>query len=174
MKVSKKIYLVGMPGCGKSTLGKSLAGFMQLPFIDLDDAIVKEDGRSIPDIFSTEGEEKFRLLENQALINTSRNESTFVMATGGGAPCFHENMERMLSNGFVIFVDTPLETIIDRLLDDDTRPLLKNKSGEELKKELELVHEKRKAYYQQAHFITQSPEPAILTQEIDQFFSSRN
>ena len=103
LKIPDKIFLVGLPGSGKSTFGKSLAKALKKEFIDLDAEITTSEKKSIPEIFNKEGEEQFRIKEQQNLHLVVENSSQFLLATGGGAPCFFDNMEYMKSNGYVIF-----------------------------------------------------------------------
>jgi shikimate kinase len=88
---SERIYLLGMMGVGKSTLGKQLARQLHYSFIDLDKSIEKEEGKSIPDIFAQLGEGYFRKVERQMLLKTAER-NHIVVAVGGGTPCFYENM----------------------------------------------------------------------------------
>ncbi|MEM8967400.1 MAG: shikimate kinase, partial [Bacteroidota bacterium] len=112
MKLSVlKLFLVGLPGSGKSTLGKQLAEKLDLPFIDLDDIIEAEARQPIRKIFARQGEDYFRRLEQKTLLDTISQNSDFVMATGGGATCFFDNMQKMNDAGTTIFVDTPITEI---------------------------------------------------------------
>ena len=88
-----KIYLIGLPGCGKSTLGKQLSQKLNIPFIDLDAQIEKEERMLIKEIFKLRGESTFRKIESHLLKKISEENEQFVMATGGGAPVFFDNME---------------------------------------------------------------------------------
>ncbi len=123
---NNKLFLVGLPGSGKSTLGKLLAKQLDLPFIDLDDVIEASAQQPIRKIFAQQGEEYFRELERETLLKTINQRDTFVMATGGGAPCFFDNMRQMNQAGTTIFVDTPTEIIAERMKKEGVavRPLL--------------------------------------------------
>ncbi len=103
---TENIILIGMPGCGKTTLGKALAALLGRPFFDADAEIEKQAGRSIPDIFKNEGEAAFRRLETEALRTLCR-ESGSVIATGGGTVTVAENYPLLHQNGKIIFLDTP-------------------------------------------------------------------
>lgn len=146
----KRVYLLGFMGCGKSTVGKSLAKEVQWDFIDLDDFIEKKSGMSIPDVFQTHGEDYFRQLESEAVAETTSMENV-IIATGGGAPCFHKNMEAMNQAGLTIYLQLSAEGLRDRLKPAKTnRPLISNKSDDEL---LEFIKEKlaeRESYYKLA------------------------
>lgn len=100
----KNIVLVGMPGCGKSTVGKALAKRFSRPFFDADDEIVKRAGKPIPEIFKAEGEAGFRRLETEVLSDLCKKSGT-VIATGGGAVTVPENHDILRQNSFVIFIN---------------------------------------------------------------------
>ncbi|OON68323.1 hypothetical protein B0919_14325 [Hymenobacter sp. CRA2] len=114
-----------MPGAGKTTLGRALATLYSLPFRDLDDEIVRRAGRSIPDIFAQDGEECFRQLEADTLRAAVAAHERLVLATGGGTPCFHQNMEVLNQTGITLWLDVPVEELLARLRHAAaTRPLL--------------------------------------------------
>lgn len=119
--MAKDLILIGMPGCGKSSLGRRLAKKLKMPFLDLDKEI-EAAGRTIPEIFETEGEEGFRRMETTTFAASLGGGS--VIATGGGIVTREEN-RAIAQKGTVIFIDRPLA----RILKDvrcDTRPLLKD------------------------------------------------
>ena len=119
------IYLIGMPGCGKSTIASKVAEKIGTTFIDADEHIVNREGRTIPEIFE-EGEAVFRKAETEALKDLAAKYNIFV-ATGGGIVTVPENIEIMKSSGKVIFIDASVEFILDKS-SLDGRPLLKDKS----------------------------------------------
>lgn len=123
----KKIILVGLPGCGKSTLGKVLAAQFHLPFVDLDRVIEQEEGMPIPQIFSLKGEDYFRELEAAWLRKTLNRQGGMVLATGGGAPCFYDNMDLIMQKGQSIYIEVPFGLLAKRLFAEgvEKRPLLK-------------------------------------------------
>ncbi|SRR5258705_9653113 len=119
-----KIFLVGFMGSGKSTLGKKLSELMNVSFIDLDSKIEESEGKSVSKIFKGSGEEYFRNLEAETLRKTSRIRNA-VIATGGGAPCFNNNMEWMNENGVTVYLKAEPGELYHRLLKErETRPLL--------------------------------------------------
>ncbi|WP_153641202.1 shikimate kinase [Prolixibacter sp. NT017] len=148
-----KIYLIGYMGCGKSTLGRKLAQRLNLCFIDLDKYIEERNFRTIPTIFAEEGEEGFRLCEKKALEEIADFEN-LVVATGGGAPCFFENMELMNRTGATIYIAPPTEILVERLLKSkNERPLIKGKSREELTRFIDENLQKRAPFYEKASLI---------------------
>ena len=163
-----KLFLVGLPGSGKSTLGKQLAKRLDLLFIDLDDVIEAKAQQPIREIFAQQGEDYFREVEREALLNTISKNSDFVMATGGGAPCFFDNMLQMSQAGTTIFVDTPVATIAERMKKEGVavRPLLHELDTNNF---AEAFHQKfvhRLPHYRQAKITVTSEEglDAILAQ----------
>lgn len=146
-----KIFLIGMPGAGKSTLGKQLADRMLLPIIDLDKQLERSENITIPELFRERGEEYFREVEARLLRELSVQQHSFVMATGGGAPCFHQSLEFMKEQGIVVFLDVALDAIYDRVKNSSDRPLLSLESEEELRLRLENLRGKRLPFYSQAH-----------------------
>ena len=113
------VILIGMPASGKSTVGKYLSKTLEREFFDLDDEIVRTAGRSIPEIFATDGEAAFRDLETRVLRETLSNKKGIVLATGGGAILRDENVDLLRRNGKIYFIDRPLKA----LLPTSDRPL---------------------------------------------------
>jgi shikimate kinase len=143
VKAFKHIFLVGMPGSGKTTVGRLLAEELNLDFIDLDAEIISSQGKSIAEIFSVEGEELFRKIESETLINTINNETPFVMAAGGGTPCFLDGMQKMNDAGTTIYLDTPIDLLLSRTKRKQHRPLLSENHTEKLK---ELLKTRKNCY----------------------------
>jgi len=145
-------FLVGMPSSGKSTLGKLVGRQLNLKFIDLDEEIVAHEGKAITEIFQTEGEDYFRELERKCLIDQINRKEGFVLATGGGTPCFFDNMTQMNNNGVTIFLNISLDDLYNKLSNKgmQKRPLLKDLSKDGLYFELEDKLKIRKKYYQQS------------------------
>lgn len=152
MKSNKRIYLVGLPGSGKTTLGKQLAEKLGLRFIDLDDAIIKEAGKTIPEIFAHQGEGNFRIIEREVLHSISAIEDDFVMATGGGTPCYHFNMDFMNDHGQTVYLDVNPGDLALRLLDEgiEKRPLFKSYDHTDLIQEVRALKETREPFYNEA------------------------
>ncbi len=139
-------------GSGKSTFGKKLAKAMQLPFIDLDKEIEKKAKCSVSDIFKYLGEETFREMESETL-KSFEHEQNFVMATGGGTPCYFDNLKYIHSQGISIYIELDTKSIYNRLSNaKNIRPTIKGKKEEELLAFIEQTFEKRKHIYEQANY----------------------
>jgi len=161
-----KIYLIGLPGCGKSTLGKQLSQKLNIPFIDLDAEIEKEERMLVKEIFKHRGENTFRKVESHVLKKISEENEQFVMATGGGTPVFFDNMEVMNGLGETIFLDVPAREIANRILksNKEERPLLAKLAPDELKDQIEFLRSQRISFYNQAlHKISAN---TILVQDV--------
>jgi len=148
-----RIFLIGYMGCGKSTMGRALAASLNLTFIDLDTYLEERYFKTIPQIFAEEGEESFRLKERKVLEEVAAFDQVIV-ATGGGAPCFFDNMELMNLSGICFFLDVEIESLVNRLIHAKTeRPLIKGKSPEELRLFIEGMMQKRRPFYEKAKHI---------------------
>ena len=131
---SGHLSLVGLPGAGKTTLGRQLAAHFNRPFLDLDIAIESRTGRSVRDFFATEGEVVFRELEAAVLRDAlAHSGPPLVLSTGGGTPCFHGNMELLKQAGPTLWLDVPIEVLAARLPPEEVakRPLLAAAGGAE-------------------------------------------
>ncbi len=148
-----KIVLVGFMGSGKTTLGKRLASRLEHPFVDLDAEIEDTTGKSIPDIFAEDGEPQFREIERTTLMNVLKRKE-FVLATGGGAPCFGDNMKLINEFSDSIYLKISPEVLSSRLNSSKTdRPLIKGKSPEELIDFIKSKLKERENYYEQSKHI---------------------
>lgn len=148
-----KIFLIGFMGVGKSHWGIRLAKALQYAFIDLDDSISRAaGGRSITEIFEQEGEEYFRRLESEQLTLLTSSPNHLVVACGGGAPCFLNNMDRMKKSGRVIWLQATPEELIPRLLEERAkRPLLKDLDAQQLEAYIIRKIGDRQLFYREAH-----------------------
>jgi shikimate kinase len=147
-----KIFLIGLPGSGKTTLGKQLASKLKLPFIDLDKEIERMMNLPIKDIFKKHGQELFRSTEQKLLHQLTEYSTDFVMATGGGAPVFFDNMDYMNQHGYTFFLDVTASEIAKRILKTkiEERPLLAGAHPHELKDQIEFMRSQRIAIYKQS------------------------
>ena len=160
------IFLVGLPGSGKTTIGKLLAHRLHLPFTDTDEMIVLKYKNSIDSIFSTFGEEKFREME-ASLVHDDLH-FTGIISTGGGFPCHHGIMDVIKNLGLVIYIQSPLKMIWQRIKDDHNRPLLKGKTQKEIFDSLRELYKKRHECYSQAHFtIKNNRKLEMVLEEMD-------
>ena len=149
-----KIFLIGLPGSGKTTLGKSLAERLKLPFLDLDTELEKSEGQPIKAIFANRGENYFREIESSLLNAYCGEAEDFVMPTGGGTPCFNKNMEAMNKAGQSIFLDVTAAEIASRLKKTNLsdRPLLSGLNQEQLEAKIESLRLERISFYKMASF----------------------
>ena len=150
-----RIFLIGYMGSGKTTLGRKLAARLNYSFLDLDHALEEQAGMTIAEYFSGFGETAFRVAESEILKSTAYPENT-VVSTGGGLPCFFDNMEWMNANGVTLYINLAPKALISRLENNkDDRPLLREKHGDEL---LAFITEKlteREAYYLKANIVAE-------------------
>lgn len=166
----QRIYLVGYMGVGKSTIARKLATHLNWEVYDLDNAFEKRYKISIADFFDRYDEQLFRKLERNLLQETNQLTQTIV-STGGGTPCFYDNMEWMNANGLTVYLKMSPACLSNRLLNEKKkRPVLKDKTTEELKHFIKNHLQKRAIYYTQAniHFEAESadiPALAILLSE---------
>jgi len=148
-----KVSLIGFMGSGKTTVGKLLAEELKVDFLDLDDLIVKETGKSVPQIFQEWGERRFRELERKLLLKVLNSPEPAVISLGGGTPCFFNNVKEINEKSFSVFLYAPFETLWSRIEKDPNRPLTKL-GRERLKK----LYNERLPYYKRAKLKVNSHE----------------
>ncbi len=147
-----RIFIIGYKSSGKTTLGRQLADHLGLGFIDLDEVIERLEGKSIPDLYSEEGEEEFRKIEWLTLKKIIKKDD-IVVATGGGAPCNCDNMELMEKYGDVLYLKVDDEILLNRLKKlTGVRPIIKNKSDEELREYINDLKKRCEHHYQRAKY----------------------
>ncbi|TYP94927.1 shikimate kinase [Fodinibius salinus] len=152
--VPDRIFLSGFMGAGKSTVGRLLAEELEQSFVDLDDKIEEQDGRTIPAIFEESREAAFRRIERGALMEVVRNFEGIV-ALGGGSLQNQHIVDHLKLNGLLIFIKTPISVILRRISDDEHRPLLTDDDGrpkdkKTLREELQKKYDQRAPLYKQA------------------------
>lgn len=146
-----RIFFIGFMGSGKTHWGRELSNKLQIPFFDLDEQIVANEGKSVNDIFAGEGEEYFRLLEKDTLHIITESHDSFVMATGGGTPCYFKNLDYMKNSGTTVWVNTPVDVLVERLSKDRSdRPLLKDLEEHQVRSFIIKKYSDRKIFYEQA------------------------
>lgn len=161
----KNIYLIGMMGSGKTTTGRALAQMLQMPFIDLDDLIVEKSGKTINELFASEGEPYFRDLESKLLAEVVKKENQ-IIATGGGAVINAKNAELLKQTGLIIYLKTGFPVLWERVKTKKDRPLLKNQDPQ---KTLAELLEKRAPIYEsltKMTFQTDGKTPEAVAQDI--------
>jgi len=160
-----RVYLIGYMGSGKSTLGRRLAKHLGVQFVDMDHYIEERNCKTIPQIFEEEGEAEFRKKERKALEELSEF-TDIVIATGGGAPCFFDNIDLMNRTGKTIYLNIDPTILADRLLHSKTeRPLIKGKSRDELVAFIDDTLKKRNEFYMQAKYQITIPDVELASVE---------
>lgn len=153
-----KVFLIGFMASGKTTLGGELAEIMGYKFLDLDDYIEVKQKKSIKLLFEIEGEEKFRVIENEALREVAKMEGNLIVASGGGTSCFYNSIDFMNKEGVTVYIKVEVAELVARLIDSKkNRPLLWGKSREELNEYIIRVLEERKKYYEKAKITVEYP-----------------
>lgn len=141
-------------GCGKTHWGKLLSEKLGVPFFDLDEKITEQEGRPINEIFKTEGEEYFRMLEKDVLHLLTESHESFVMACGGGTPCFFNTIDYLKRQGTVVWINCSTDCLYQRLIKEkDQRPLISSIPDDQLKTFIIKKYSSRKIFYQQANVI---------------------
>ena len=153
-----KIFFVGFMGSGKTTLGRKLASLINFDFIDTDHYIEQQYGLKVSEIFAQKGETAFRKIEHETLIHLLESDQILI-STGGGMPCFGDNMDLMLDHGKVVYLKTSPKALALRLLNSRTeRPLIKDKTKDELLLYIEDKLNEREPFYNKAHHIIQTED----------------
>ena len=146
-----KIFLIGYMGSGKSSVGKCLSEKLKMNFIDFDEHIEKKYGKTIVEIFGTEGEKEFRKLEHRYL-KTFLKKNNIIISLGGGTPCYHNNMELINENGISVYLEVSVDTLVKRLTKEkNKRPLICNLNDSDFNFFVEDNLKKRLSVYRKAH-----------------------
>jgi len=165
-----KIFFIGFMGSGKTHWGKQLSVKLHLPFFDLDEQITSHEEKPIPEIFSDNGEEYFRLLEKDILHIITESHENFVMACGGGTPCYYNNIDYMNQSGTTIWINTSIDVLFQRLIKEkQQRPLIKNLSNDQVRGFIIKKFSDRKIYYEQADIILDE-DPVRLQNLVERIF----
>lgn len=164
-----KIVLVGYMGCGKTSVGKKLAVLLQIPFIDLDEYIVDKVQLSINEIFRNRGEVYFRKLENRFLSEILVENHSFVLAVGGGTPCYGINMELINKSATSVYLKASIPTLVTRLVaEKEERPLIAHLDEEDFPEFVGKHIFERNPFYQQSKFTLDTDDklPEQIVDEI--------
>lgn len=152
-----KVFLVGFMGAGKTTFGQQLAQQLDYKFVDTDRLIEEHLQTTIADYFEKEGENAFRAIETQILHNIGTTENT-VIATGGGLPCYNNNMAWMNGHGITIYMKQTVEELANRLIiQKNNRPLIKSVQNNDLPAYIKGLLQTREGYYLQCKYEFSGP-----------------
>lgn len=170
-KFDQPIILLGYMGCGKSTVGRLLAKHLALPFVDMDDYLIKIHSRSISDLFLKHGEIGFRKLEKNALDSLLASTQTSVISLGGGTPCYADNMQTVIqSTPHTFYLSPSISILTDRLYPEkDHRPMISHLTSKDELQEFIAKHVfERKQFYEQASHLLriQDETPNELVDQI--------
>jgi shikimate kinase len=153
-----KIFLLGMMGSGKSYWMKKLSEKLDLAGYDLDKLVENVEDRSVKRIFLESGEDHFRKMES-IVLKWFADKDDFVLATGGGTACYEDNIDWMVNEGITIWIDEPIDTLVERLIPEkEHRPLIAELSDKNLKEFLEVKLEQRRNCYSKAKFTIHGDE----------------
>lgn len=167
------LFLVGFPGCGKSTVGPLLAELLKRPFLDLDAHIEKAAGKRISEIFAAHGEEGFRRMETEALENLSVLKPAHIIAVGGGTPCRQGNLKMMQSLGSLLYIEVPADALVSRLRTGiAARPMLHH-HAHELEVYVNRTLSERIPFYTQAKWtVSGASPPEVVARRIAEILSA--
>lgn len=158
----KNIFLVGMPAAGKTYWGNQIAKAYNLPFADLDVFIAEQEKANISALFAMYGENGFREREQKYLKKIITTVTGTIIACGGGAPCFNDNMQLMKQAGIVVYLKADIAWLLKNLKKSgEIRPLLNNRG--DLSVYLQDMLDKRSKFYEQAHHILQTKDISLTT-----------
>ncbi|MEM7486909.1 MAG: shikimate kinase [Bacteroidota bacterium] len=160
-----KVVLVGYMASGKSSIGRLLAKELSVEFIDLDEYIEEQMDKSIATIFSQKGEIYFRKKEHEMLTKVLNNNKSMVLSTGGGTPCYANNMETILKNSdHSIYLQLSVSSLVDRIQNEkEKRPLVKNVADSELSEFIGKHLFERRQFYSQASCTIDCNNKSIAT-----------
>lgn len=170
VEAGENVILVGFMGAGKSSVGRLLAKRLGRCFVETDDLVTAQEGRSIQEIWRLEGEARFRELE-AGLLELLRLKRGHVIATGGGFPCREGRMEVLKAMGTVVWLAGDFERLYERALQSGSRPMLDGKP----KEEVAALYRAREPYYRQAHLVVDATEAGVdqVARRIEAWLRSR-
>ena len=160
---------MGYMGSGKSTVAGILASKMNVPALDLDDYISEREGLSIPEIFASRGEIYFRKMENVYLDELLESERSFVLALGGGTPCYANNMEMLLEKSHTVYLRASVSTLFERLIRErKSRPMISDLNEEQLAEFIAKHLFERREFYERAERVIaiEDKSPEAIAEEI--------
>ncbi|MEM9546848.1 MAG: shikimate kinase [Bacteroidota bacterium] len=152
-RTGSHIVLIGFMGSGKSTIGRLLAERLECPLLDMDEIITEREKMSITDIFEKKGEHYFRKIESQVLQEALNSHEPSVISTGGGAPCHLGGMAYILRKSDSFYLKVGRDRLLQRIVGDRSRPLVKNKTKQELQQFIHETLKKRETIYKRANHI---------------------
>lgn len=163
--ISHPVFLCGMMGSGKSTIGKQLAEDLEVPFTDLDELIEESEKMTIPEIFNQKGEKRFREIEKQQIVKIAGSVDG-VVALGGGSLQNQQIVDHLKLYGWLVYIDASQVEILNRLSNTTGRPMLEN--SVELEQRISTLFDQRTQFYEQAHFSIQTEKKSVeqVTTEI--------
>ncbi|MBE2229446.1 MAG: AAA family ATPase [Chitinophagaceae bacterium] len=165
-----KVFLIGFMGSGKSHWGRLLSEKLGIRFFDLDEQVVDKAGKPVTEIFASAGEEAFRQLEKEVLHIITESHDSFIMATGGGTPCYFNNIDYMNDAGTTVWINTSPDVLFDRLVKQkDKRPLIRDIPDTQLQHFIAKKMADRRIYYEQAQ-LEVAEEPVELDSLIEKIF----
>jgi len=155
LHLGQSVFLIGFMGAGKTAVGKALSRKLHMPFFDQDALIAASTGKTPSDIFAEQGENSFRSIEASVLkYHISRAEEPFILATGGGCPCFFDNMELMIKAGITVYLKVSPALLLSRLSSESVkRPLLAGQAPRHLRRFIEDTLLIREPFYQKASIL---------------------
>lgn len=168
------VFLIGMPACGKTSIGKRLAKKLQFTFLDLDHHLADKENKSVATIFSEKGEDFFRKMEAKYLREISQTKKNTIISVGGGTPCFRNNVQFMRSAGTIFFLNTSVETLFLRLKEDTKRPMFNGIPQNEVKQKINSLLDERLKFYLCAHhiIITSHKSDDVIVEEMSTIISA--
>lgn len=173
-----KVFIIGLPGVGKTTFGRIFAESLNIPHYDLDTLIEEQEDSRIASYFQNHGEPAFRVIESECLKKVIHDNDAFVLSTGGGTPAYGENMTLMQSSGVCILLKDGHDVIAERIIQDaEIRPMFKGLNEGEINQKLSQLWSERRSYYEQTHIITgveAVQNPQLLTKRLELFTKKGN